>query len=58
VQEALQPRGVGVVIEGSHACMSSRGVNKHGVSMVTSKMLGSFKNDATIRSEFLEAIKR
>jgi GTP cyclohydrolase I len=58
IQEALQPRGVAVVIRGAHACMSSRGIHKHGVSMVTSKMLGSFKNDATVRREFLEAIKR
>jgi len=58
IQEALQPRGVGVVIEGAHACMSSRGVNKRGVSMVTSKMLGAFKQDAAIRREFLESIKR
>jgi GTP cyclohydrolase IA len=58
IQEVLQPRGVGVVIEGAHACMSSRGVHKHGVSMVTSKMLGAFKQDAAMRREFLETIKR
>jgi GTP cyclohydrolase I len=51
-------RGVGVVIEGALACMSSGGVQKHGVSMVTSKMLGAFKNVAALRREFLEAIKR
>jgi GTP cyclohydrolase I len=57
IQEALQPRGVGVVIEGTHACMSSRGVHRHGVSMVTSKMLGAFKEDAALRGEFLESLK-
>jgi GTP cyclohydrolase I len=55
IHDALQPRGVAVMIEGSHACMSSRGVHKHGVSMVTSKMLGAFKTDAALRNEFLES---
>lgn len=57
IQETLQPRGVGVVVEGTHACMSSRGVHKHGVSMVTSKMLGAFRDDPAIRREFLDSIK-
>jgi GTP cyclohydrolase I len=57
IDEVLQPRGVGVVIEGSHACMSTRGVHKHGVSMVTSRMLGVFKQDPTLRSEFLAAVR-
>lgn len=58
IEEILQPRGVAVVIEGTHACMSSRGVHKHGVSMVTSRMLGAFKQDAALRGEFLSAIAR
>jgi GTP cyclohydrolase I len=57
IDEVLQPRGVGVVVEGNHACMSTRGVHKHGVSMVTSRMLGAFQEDSTIRSEFLANIR-
>ena len=45
IQEVLQPRGVGVIVKATHACMSSRGVRKHGVSMVTSRMLGVFRDD-------------
>jgi len=56
IQEVLQPRGVGVVIEGAHECMTTRGVHKRGVSMVTSKMLGSFREDARTRAEFLQFI--
>ncbi|MDR0184505.1 GTP cyclohydrolase I FolE [Lysobacter arvi] len=56
IQEVLQPRGVGVVIEGAHECMTTRGVHKRGVSMVTSKMLGSFRDDARTRAEFLQFI--
>jgi GTP cyclohydrolase I len=58
IDEVLQPRGVGVVIEGAHACMSSRGVYKHGISMLTSKMLGAFRRDCTLRREFLASVKR
>ena len=56
IQRVLQPRGVGVVIEGAHECMTTRGVHKRGVSMITSKMLGSFRDDARTRSEFLQFI--
>jgi GTP cyclohydrolase I len=56
IQRVLQPRGVGVVIEGAHECMTTRGVHKRGVSMVTSKMLGSFREDARTRAEFLQFI--
>ena len=58
IQDVLQPRGVGVVIEGAHECMTTRGVHKRGVSMVTSKMLGSFRDDARTRAEFLQFIGR
>ena len=56
IQRVLQPRGVGVVIEGAHECMTTRGVHKRGVSMITSKMLGSFREDARTRAEFLQFI--
>jgi len=56
IQRALQPLGVGVVVEGSHECMTTRGVHKRGVSMITSKMLGSFREDARTRAEFLRFI--
>lgn len=56
INEVLQPRGVGVVIEGAHECMTTRGVHKRGVSMITSKMLGGFRDDARTRAEFLQFI--
>ena len=56
IQDVLQPRGVGVVIEGAHECMTTRGVHKRGVSMITSKMLGTFREDARTRAEFLRFI--
>lgn len=52
----LKPRGVGVVIDAVHQCMTTRGVHKRGVSMVTSQMLGTFRDDARTRSEFLRFI--
>jgi GTP cyclohydrolase I len=56
ISEVLQPRGVGVVIDASHECMTTRGVHKRGVSMVTSQMLGSFREDPRTRAEFLNFI--
>jgi GTP cyclohydrolase I len=56
IAEVLQPRGVGVVIEAAHECMTTRGVHKRGVSMITSKMLGAFREDARTRAEFLTFI--
>ncbi len=56
IQETLQPAGVAVVIDASHECMTTRGVHKRGVSMVTSQMLGSFREDARTRMEFLQFI--
>ena len=56
IQDVLQPRGVGVVVEGAHECMTTRGIHKRGVSMVTSKMLGTFRDDARTRAEFLQFI--
>jgi GTP cyclohydrolase I len=56
IQEVLQPRGVAVVIEASHQCMSTRGVHKSGVTMVTSRMLGAFRDDPSTRREVLAMI--
>jgi GTP cyclohydrolase I len=57
INEVLQPRGVGVVVEAVHECMTTRGVHKRGVSMITSNMLGTFRSDARTRSEFLTFIE-
>jgi len=53
LNEVLQPKGVGVVIEAAHQCMTTRGVHKPGVAMVTSHMLGAFRDDPSTRREFL-----
>ena len=57
IQDVLQPLGVAVVVEGAHECMTTRGVHKRGVSMVTSRMLGSFHDDARTRAEFLQFVQ-
>ena len=57
IQRALDPAGVAVVVEGAHECMTTRGVHKRGVSMVTSRMLGVFRDDARTRNEFLRFIE-
>ena len=54
--KVLQPKGVGVIVEARHQCMTTRGVHKTGVSMVTSQMIGSFRKDARTRIEFLRMI--
>ena len=56
IDHVLQPLGVAVVIEAGHQCMSTRGVHKPGVSMVTSRMLGAFRSDPQTRREFLDLI--
>lgn len=56
LMEVLLPKGVAVVMEGEHHCMSTRGVHRHGVSMVTSTMLGSFREDHRTRKEFMDII--
>ena len=56
IDEILQPKGVGVIIEASHLCVSTRGIHKHESKMVTSRMLGSFRNDQATRKEFLDLI--
>jgi len=56
LDEVLQPKGVAVIIEAAHQCMTTRGVHKAGVAMVTSRMLGAFRTDASTRREFLAII--
>ena len=56
IDEVLQPRGVGVIIEASHLCVSTRGIHKPDTRMVTSRMLGSFRNDQATRKEFLDLV--
>ncbi|WP_149536615.1 GTP cyclohydrolase I FolE [Siccirubricoccus phaeus] len=56
INEVLQPKGVAVVIEAAHQCMTTRGIHKPGVSMVTSRMLGAFRDNPTTRKEFLAMI--
>ncbi|WP_042260179.1 GTP cyclohydrolase I FolE [Paraburkholderia heleia] len=56
LNEILQPKGVGVILEAAHQCMSTRGVHKAGVSMVTSRMLGTFRSDPSTRREFLAIV--
>jgi GTP cyclohydrolase I len=58
LQEVLQPKGVAVVIEASHQCMTTRGVHKPGVGLVTSRMVGAFRSDPSTRREFLAVIGR
>jgi GTP cyclohydrolase I len=56
IQQVLEPRGVAVVIEAAHQCMTTRGVHKPGVTMVTSRMLGAFRDSPTTRREVLAMI--
>jgi GTP cyclohydrolase IA len=56
IEEVLHPLGVGVIVDASHQCMTTRGIHKTGVSMVTSKMLGSFRDDPTTRMEFMQCV--
>jgi GTP cyclohydrolase I len=56
LNDVLRPKGVGVVIEAAHECMTTRGVHKPGVSMVTSTMLGAFRSDPATRREFLALV--
>ncbi len=56
IDDVLKPKGVAVVIEAAHQCMTTRGIHKPGVSMVTSRMLGAFRDDPATRREFLAMI--
>jgi GTP cyclohydrolase I len=53
INDVLKPRGVGVIIKASHHCMTTRGVHKGGTDMVTTRMLGAFRDDASVREEFM-----
>jgi GTP cyclohydrolase I len=53
VNDVLKPQGVGVIIKASHHCMTTRGVHKHGSDLVTSRMLGCFRDNPATRQEFL-----
>ena len=56
INDVLKPKGVAVVIEAAHECMTTRGIDKPGVSMVTSTMLGAFREDPSTRREFMSII--
>jgi len=58
IQEVLNPRGVAVVVEAQHQCMTTRGINAPGISMVTSQLLGKFRTDASTRREFYSMINQ
>ena len=57
INDVLQPHGVAVVIEAAHQCMTTRGVHKPGVEMVTSQLLGAFREDPETRREFLTMVQ-
>jgi len=58
IHDVLKPKGVGVIVEGVHQCMTTRGIHKPGVSMITSQLLGQFRSDPRTRAEFLNIIGR
>jgi GTP cyclohydrolase I len=58
IREKVNPLGVGVVMEATHLCMSMRGIQKQNSFAITSAMLGSFRQDARTRSEFLNLIRK
>ena len=53
IDDVLRPVGVGVIIKATHHCMSTRGIHKHETDLVTSRMLGCFRDDPIVRQEFL-----
>lgn len=56
IEAALEPRGVAVVIDAEHACMTSRGIRAHDAHLVTTRMLGAFRSDPVVRAEFLMSL--
>ena len=57
IDHVLQPRGVAVAVEAEHACMSTRGIHKHGIAMETLKTIGAYEHEAQLRAEFLSSIR-
>lgn len=57
INDVLEPRGVAVMVEAQHQCMTTRGVHRSNVKMVTTEMLGAFQDDDRIRGEFLAAVR-
>jgi GTP cyclohydrolase I len=57
INDVLKPRGVAVAVEAAHACMSTRGVHKQGITMKTYKMLGAYEHEPLLRVEFLASIR-
>ena len=58
IHDVLKPKGVAVVIEAQHQCMTTRGINTPGISMVTSQLLGKFRTDSSTRREFFSIINQ
>ena len=58
INDTLKPKGVAVLIEAEHGCMTTRGVHKPGVNMVTKTLIGCFKENPDLRTEFLSLITR
>ena len=58
INDTLEPKGVAVIVEAQHQCMTTRGVNKTDIKMVTNEMLGAFETDDRIREEFLNMVGR
>ena len=56
IQDVLKPLGVGVIVEAEHQCMTTPAEHKHGVSMITSQLLGQFRSDPRTRSEFMSIV--
>ena len=57
LDDVLKPKGVAVIVEASHGCMSTRGVNQHGVAMITKCWLGDFRSDPELRRDLMESIR-
>ena len=58
INEVLQPRGTAVIIEAAHQCMTTRGVHKPGTTMITSRMLGAFRDDPSTRRELMAMVSK
>jgi len=56
IEKVLHPQGVAVVIKATNGCITTRGVHKHGVTLVTRRMLGCFRDNASTRQEFMTGL--